>query len=67
MRQRSDLSVEGAAAVEGFPVAPGMTEQRVPIERACIDKRVVLLCVWPVVLRHFPKRGWRSRGQRAAH
>jgi hypothetical protein len=66
MRQRSDLSVEGAAA-EGFPVAPGMTEQRVPIERAFIDKRVVLLCVWPVVLQHFPKRSWRSRERRAAH
>jgi hypothetical protein len=33
MRQRSDLSVEGAAAAERIPVAPDMTEPRVPIER----------------------------------
>lgn len=46
MRQRSDLSVEGSATAEGIPVAPDMTEPRVPIERAYIDKRVVLLCVW---------------------
>ena len=50
MRQRSDLSVEGAATAEGIPVAPDMTEPRVPIERAFIDKRVVLLCLWSVVL-----------------
>src|SRR5437763_8898095 len=50
MRQRSDLSVEGAATAEGIPVAPDMTEPRVPIERAFIDKRVVLLCFWSVVL-----------------
>ena len=50
MRQRSDLSVEGSATAEGIPVAPDMTEPRVPIERAFIDKRVVLLCLWSVVL-----------------
>src|SRR3954451_3878648 len=50
MRQRSDLSVEGAATAEGIPVAPDMTEPRVPIERAFIDKRVVLLCVCSVIL-----------------
>ncbi|MEA2344995.1 MAG: hypothetical protein QOF63_3164 [Thermoanaerobaculia bacterium] len=50
MRQRSDLSVEGSATAEGIPVAPDMTEPRVPIERAYIDKRVVLLCVWSIVL-----------------
>src|SRR5437588_6976157 len=50
MRQRSDLSVEGAATAEGIPVAPDMTEPRVPIERAFIDKRVVLLCLWSIVL-----------------
>jgi hypothetical protein len=37
MRQRSDLSVEGAATAEGLPVAPDMTEPRVPIERVFID------------------------------
>src|SRR4051794_10483976 len=50
MRQRSDLSVEGAATAGGIPVAPDMTEPRVPIERAFIDKRVVLLCVCSVLL-----------------
>src|SRR3954463_3891932 len=50
MRQRSDLSVEGAATAEGIPVAPDMTEPRVPIERAFIDKRVVLLCACSVAL-----------------
>jgi CIC family chloride channel protein len=50
MRQRSDLSVEGAATTEGIPIAPDITEPRVPIERAHIDKRVVLLCVWTVHL-----------------
>jgi H+/Cl- antiporter ClcA/CBS domain-containing protein len=50
MRQRSDLSVEGAATTEGIPIAPDMTEPRVPIERAFIDKRVVLLCVWSIIL-----------------
>src|SRR5947208_967224 len=50
MRQRSDLSVEGAATAEGIPVAPDMTEPRVPIERAFIDKRVVLLCLCSVIL-----------------
>src|SRR4051794_20146261 len=50
MRQRSDLSVEGAATAGGIPVAPDMTEPRVPIERAFIDKRVVLLCLSSVVL-----------------
>ncbi|MBV8543964.1 MAG: chloride channel protein [Acidobacteria bacterium] len=50
MRQRSDLSVEGSATAEGIPVAPDMTEPRVPIERAYIDKRVVLLCIWSIIL-----------------
>src|SRR5437588_4714525 len=50
MRQRSDLSVEGAATAEGIPVAPDMTGPRVPIDRAFIDNRVVLLCVCSVVL-----------------
>src|SRR4051812_31105655 len=50
MRQPSDLSVEGAATTEGIPVAPDITEPRTPIERAFIDKRVVLLCLWSVVL-----------------
>src|SRR4051794_17063049 len=50
MRQRSDLSVEGATTAEGIPVAPDMTEPRVPIERAFIDKRVVLLCLCSVIL-----------------
>src|ERR1700741_3875788 len=50
MRQPSDLSVEGAATTEGIPVAPDITEPRTPIERAFIDKRVVLICVWSVLL-----------------
>jgi len=50
MRQPSDLSVEGAATTEGIPVAPDMTEPRVPIERAMIDKHVVFLCLVSVGL-----------------
>src|SRR3954465_684282 len=50
MRQPRDLSVEGAATTEGIPVAPDITEPRTPIERAFIDKRVVLISVWSVLL-----------------
>ena len=50
MRQRSDLSVEGAATTEGIPIAPDIAEPRVPIEQALINKRVVLLCGWAIVL-----------------
>jgi CIC family chloride channel protein len=50
MRQRSDLSVEGAATTEGLPVASDLSEPRAPIERALIDARTVLICLWAVIL-----------------
>jgi CIC family chloride channel protein len=54
MTQRSDLNVEGAATTDGIPIAPlaveDIAEARVPIERAFIDSRVLLICLCSVVL-----------------
>ncbi|MEA2237567.1 MAG: hypothetical protein QOC81_2291 [Thermoanaerobaculia bacterium] len=54
MTQRSDLNVEGAATTDGIPVAAleveDIVEARVPIERAFIDSRVLLICLCSVVL-----------------
>ena len=54
MTQRSDLNIEGAATTDGIPVAPlaaeDIAQARVPIERAFIDARVLLICLCSVVL-----------------
>jgi H+/Cl- antiporter ClcA/CBS domain-containing protein len=51
---RGEFEVESAATREGLPVAtaagPLLAEARVPLERSLIDKRVVLLCAWSVLL-----------------
>ena len=54
MTQRSDLNIEGAATIDGIPVAAlapeDIAEARVPIERAFMDSRVLLICLCSVFL-----------------
>ncbi|HEV2719341.1 MAG TPA: chloride channel protein [Thermoanaerobaculia bacterium] len=51
---RGEFEVESAATQEGLPVAtsagPVLEQARVPLERSLIDKRVVLLCGWSILL-----------------
>src|SRR5205814_2341576 len=51
---RGDFEVESAATREGLPVetaaGPLLAEARIPLERSLIDRRVVLLCAWSVLL-----------------
>ena len=51
---KSDLNVEQGATAEGLPVAPSaapaLAGARVPLERAAIDARVVVICAWSVIL-----------------
>ncbi len=50
----SEFEIERAATAEGLPVAPAaaatLEAARVPLERSLIDARVVLLCLWSIVL-----------------
>jgi CIC family chloride channel protein len=54
MKRRSDLNIEGAATTEGIPIGteagPEIVNANVPIERAFIDSRVLLICLCSVVL-----------------
>jgi H+/Cl- antiporter ClcA/CBS domain-containing protein len=51
---RGDFEIENTATREGLPVetaaGPMLAEARIPLERSLIDKRVVLLCAWSVLL-----------------
>lgn len=51
---RPEFDVESAATREGLPIAtsagPLLAETRVPLERSLIDKRVVLICFWSILL-----------------
>ena len=51
---RGEFEVESAATREGLPVAtsagPLLAEASVPLERSLIDRRIVLLCLWAVLL-----------------
>jgi CIC family chloride channel protein len=46
--------VENGATAEGLPVAPSaaaaLDNARVPLERSLIDRRVVVICLWSVLL-----------------
>ena len=46
--------IERGATIEGVPVAPSLAptieNSRVPVERALIDKRVLIVCGWAVAL-----------------
>ncbi len=50
----SGLEVERGATTEGVPVAPSLAPAveaaRVPVDRVLIDKGVVILCGWAIVL-----------------
>jgi chloride channel protein, CIC family len=50
----SGLEVERGATTEGVPVAPSLASSieaaRVPVDRAVVDKRVVILCGWAILL-----------------
>jgi len=50
----TEHEVEGGATTEGVPVAPGMAgaieAARLPVERALIDSRVLMISAWSIVL-----------------
>ncbi|HUJ15744.1 MAG TPA: chloride channel protein [Thermoanaerobaculia bacterium] len=52
--KKNDSDLERAATAEGLPVAPSVAPAleaaRVPLERTLIDMRVVVICVWSIVL-----------------
>jgi chloride channel protein, CIC family len=51
---RGEFEVESGATREGLPVTTGagplLADAKVPLERSLIDRRVVLLCLWSVLL-----------------
>jgi len=54
VRRDGEIEIEDAATAEGLPVAPAaaaaLQVARVPLERSLIDKRVVILCAWSILL-----------------
>lgn len=54
MRRPGETEIEDAATAPGIPVAPSaaltLEAARVPYERALIDKRIVILCFWSIIL-----------------
>ncbi|MEA2570133.1 MAG: hypothetical protein QOI24_2134 [Acidobacteriota bacterium] len=52
--EASDLEVERGATSDGLPIAPSMADSieaaRIPVERSLIDKRVVVICMWAMLL-----------------
>src|SRR5436190_16352258 len=50
----SDLEVERGATSDGLPIAPSMADSieaaRIPVERSLIDGRVVVICMWAMLL-----------------
>src|SRR4029077_6009696 len=50
----ADFKIENAATTEGVPIAPAagaaIQAARVPLERALIDRRVLMICAWSILL-----------------
>ena len=50
----TEPDLEGGATTEGVPIAPSLAPTfeaaRVPVEKSTVDKRVVIISMWAIVL-----------------